>query len=288
LLFAIAGQLSALQLQDPPGWQKLGIHPFQPDGKHYDAAMPSLDDTSPLAMAASATFQTTHWSVVLAAGAGTDTRATAALETLCRAYWYPLYAFVRRRGYAPEDAQDLTQGFFARLLEEDYLTAVDPAKGRFRSFLLAAIKHFLADERDKATAQKRGGGQPMISLDARQAEDRYRLEPAHDSSPDKLFERRWALSLLSVVFERLEKDYAAAGKHELFQVVQRFLSPDSDEADYPTAARQLDMNEGAVRMAVHRLRRRYAALFREEVAITVAHPGEIEDEMRHLRRILSE
>lgn len=233
-------------------------------------------------------FATTHWSVVLAAREAPDTRATTALETLCRTYWYPLYAFVRRQGHAPEDAQDLTQGFFARLLEKDYLTAVNPDKGRFRSFLLAAIKHFLADERDKATAQKRGGGRTVISLDARTAEERYRLEPAHDASPDRLFERRWALSLLSAVFDRLEKDYVAAGKGELFQVVQGFLSPDSGEADYASAARQLGMNEGAVRMAVHRLRRRYADLFREEVAHTVAGPGEVEDEMRHLRRILSE
>ena len=249
--------------------------------------MPPQNDVTRPSWTGPGTFRTTHWSVVLAARAGADTRATAALETLCRTYWYPLYAFVRLQGYAAEDAQDLTQGFFARLLAKDYLAAVDPAKGRFRSFLLAAIKHFLADERDKATALKRGGGQPLISLDAQQAEERYRLEPTHDWTPDKLFERRWALSLLSAVFERLEQDYAAAGKGELFQVGQRFLSPESGEADYPAAARQLDMNEGAVRMAVHRLRRRYAELFRAEVANTVADPGEIEDEMRHLRGILS-
>jgi RNA polymerase sigma-70 factor (ECF subfamily) len=153
--------------------------------------------------------------------------------------------------------------------------------------LLAAIKHFLADEREKAIAQKRGGGQPVIPLDAQPAEGRYQLEPAHEASPDKLFERRWALSLLAAVFARLEREYAAAEKRELFQVVQPFLSPDSDETDYTTAARQLHLNEGAVRMAVPRLRRRYAELFREEVANTIADPGEIEDEMRYLRRILS-
>jgi DNA-directed RNA polymerase specialized sigma24 family protein len=250
--------------------------------------MASQNDPGHPAIAGAGAFNTTHWSVVLAAQGGQDTEALTALEILCRAYWYPLYAFARRQGHSPEDAQDLTQGFFARLVERNYLTAVNPAKGRFRSFLLAAIKHFLADERDKASAQKRGGGRPLISLDAQQAEASYRLEPTHDLSPDKLFERRWALSLLSVVFVRLERDYVAVGKRELFEVVQRFLSPGPDAADYGAAARKLNMNEGAVRMAVSRLRRRYAGLFREEVAHTVADPGEIEDEMRQLRRILSE
>lgn len=232
-------------------------------------------------------FTTTHWSVVLAARGSPDTGTTAALETLCRTYRYPLYAFVRRQGYGPEDAEDLTQGFFARLLEKDYLGAVNPGKGRFRSFLLAAIRHFLADERDKATAQKRGGGRPLISLDAGQAEERYCLEPSHDWAPDKLFERRWASSLLTSVFDRLADVYAQAGKGELFQVLQEFLAPDVGTTDYASAASRLNMSEGAVRMAVSRLRRRYGELFREEVTHTVADPGEIEDEMRYLHRILS-
>jgi DNA-directed RNA polymerase specialized sigma24 family protein len=233
-------------------------------------------------------FPATHWSVVLAARAGQDTQAAIALENLCRAYWYPLYAFLRRQGYDAADAQDLTQGFFARLLEKDYLADVDRRKGKFRSFLLAAIKHFLADERDKASALKRGGGQIPISLDAQAAEDRFRLEPAHEMTPEKLFERRWALSLVGKAFDRLAQFYAAAGKEKLFQGVQQFLSPDCADANYSETARQLNLNEGAVRMAVHRLRRRYGELFREEVAHTVADPGEIEDEMQHLRRILSE
>ena len=249
--------------------------------------MPAQNDALGSPMAGSRIFHTTHWSVVLAARDKQDQQASDALETLCRTYWYPLYAFVRRQGHAPHDAQDLTQGFFARLLEKNYLAAVEQRKGRFRSFLLAAIKHFLADQRDRAAAQKRGGGQPLISLEAETAEEKYRLDPAHELTPDKLFERRWALSLLSAVFQRLEKEHAAAGKRERFQVVQRFLSPDSGEPDYSAAARQLDMNEGAVRMAVSRLRRRYAELFRDEVANTVADPREIEDEMHHLRRILS-
>jgi DNA-directed RNA polymerase specialized sigma24 family protein len=233
-------------------------------------------------------FATTHWSVVLAAGQSTDTQASAALEQLCHTYWYPLYAFVRRQGHDPHDAQDLTQGFFARLLEKDYLADVDRRKGKFRSFLLATTKHFLADEHDKATALKRGGGQVPISLDAQVAEDRFGLEPKHELTPEKLFERRWALSLLGEVFDRLAKDYAAADKAELFQELQEFLAPGAESTNYAVAAQRLKMNEGAVRMAVHRMRQRYGELFREEVAHTVADPNEIEDEMQHLLRVLSE
>lgn len=233
-------------------------------------------------------FATTHWSVVLAAKGSNTTDATEALEKLCRAYWYPLYAYVRRQGENPQDAQDLTQGFFTRLLEKDYLAQVDRAKGKFRSFLLAALKHFLADERDKARAQKRGGGRPLISLDAQEAEERYRLEPAHDLTPEKLFERRWALSLLFAVFDRLAQDYAEAGKAELFQVIQAFLTPNDGQADYASAARRLNMKEGAVRMAVHRMRRRYGILFRQEVAHTVSTEDEIDDEMNQLRGIVNE
>jgi len=235
-----------------------------------------------------AVFPVTHWSVVLAARAGQDTQAATALENLCRAYWDPLYAFIRRRGYDAPDAQDLTQGFFARLLEKDYLADVDRRKGRFRSFLLAAIKHFLADERDKAKTQKRGGGQVPISLDAQAAEDRFRLEPAHELTPEKLFERRWALSLLGKVFDRLAQDYAAADKKELFAELQEFLAPGAEAGSYALPAQRLNMTEGAVRMAVHRLRQRYGELFREEVAHTVADPNETEDEMRHLFRVLSD
>ena len=233
-------------------------------------------------------FATTHWSVVLAAKGPNAPGVTESLEKLCQAYWYPLYAYVRRQGENPQDAQDLTQGFFARLLEKDCLARVDRAKGKFRSFLLAALKHFLADERDKARTQKRGGGQPQISLDTQEAEERYGLEPAHNLTPEKLFERRWALSLLFAVFDRLAQDYAEAGKEELFQVIQAFLAPNAGQMDYTSAARRLNMKEGAVRMAVHRLRRRYGKLFRQEVAHTVSTEDEIEDEMNQLRRILSE
>jgi len=233
-------------------------------------------------------FPATHWSVILAARAGEESQAMTALETLCRGYWYPLYAFIRRQGYDALDAQDLTQGFFARLLEKDYLADVDRRKGRFRSFLLAALKHFLADERDKASALKRGGGQVPISLDAQAAEDRFRLEPAHELTPERLFERRWALSLLGKVFDRLAQDYAEADKQELFAELQEFLAPGAEAVSYALPAQRLHMNEGAVRMAVHRLRQRYGQLFREEVAHTVADPDEIEEEMRHLLRVLSD
>jgi len=235
-----------------------------------------------------AAFPVTHWSVILAARAGQDTQAATALENLCRAYWYPLYAFIRRQGYDPHDAQDLTQGFFARLLEKDYLADVDRRKGRFRSFLVAAIKHFLADERDKASALKRGGGQVPISLDAQAAEDCFRLEPAHELTPEKLFERLWALSLLGKVFDRLAQDYADADKKQLFEELQEFLAPGAEATSYALPAQRLNMTEGAVRMAVHRLRQRYGQLFREEVAHTVADPNEIEEEMRHLLRVLSD
>src|SRR2546430_9901540 len=159
-------------------------------------------------------FATTHWSVVLAARQQTSPEAGEALESLCRAYWYPLYAFIRRRGYDSHDAQDLTQGFFTRLLEKNYLAQADREKGRFRSFLLAALKHFLSDEQDRARAQKRGGGQALISLDEQTAEGRYRLEPADVMSAEKLFERRWALTLLEQARTRLCDEYVAAGQAE--------------------------------------------------------------------------
>lgn len=235
-----------------------------------------------------ATFATTHWSVVLAAGQRESPAAASALEQVCRTYWYPLYAFIRRQGHTAEDAEDLTQGFFARLLQKDYLAEVSPQQGRFRSFLLAALKHFLADERDKALAQKRGGGQPLLSLDAQAAEARYRLEPTHELTPERFFERRWALSLLKQVFDRLAQDYAMAGKGELFQVIQDFLAPGTANTNYAAAARRLGRSESAVRVAVHRLRQRYGELFREEVAHTVAEANEIEDEMQNLLRVLSD
>ena len=232
-------------------------------------------------------FATTHWSVVLAAGETASPQAAQALEKLCRAYWYPLYAYLRRRGYGEQDAQDLTQGFFARLLERNDLEAVGRQKGKFRSFLLAALNHFLSDEWDRERAQKRGGGQTFISLDDQTAEERYRLEPADELNPEKIYERRWALTLLEQVLRQLEAEFAATGKRQLFEQLKVFLLEDKGVGSYADTAARLEMTEGALRVAVHRLRQRYGELFRDEIAHTVARPEEIEEEVRHLLSVLS-
>ncbi len=208
--------------------------------------------------------------------------ASSALETLCRTYWYPLYAFVRRSGHDGHSAQDLTQDFFARFLAKNYLSNVNPAKGKFRSFLLAALKHFLADEWDKTQTVKRGGGKPLVSLDDESAESRYRLEPSHEITPDKIYDRRWALTLLELVLTRLEGEYEGQGKKRLFEVLQRWLLGKESGVPYSTAASTLGMTEGAMKVAVHRLRRRYRELLRLEIANTVACADDIDDELRHL------
>ena len=231
-------------------------------------------------------FATTHWSVVLAVGQSTEAQASAALEQLCRAYWYPLYAFVRQQGHGPDDAQDLTQGFFARLLEKDYLAGVGPAKGRFRSFLLTALKCYLADEHDKATAQKRGGGQSPISLDAPTAEERYRMEPVRDWSPEKLFDRHWAMTVLAQARERLREEYLAAGKGGLFEKLKAFYDQDETTISYTEAAAQLALPENTVKSHVHRLRRRYRQLLREEIAQTLSRPEDVEGEIRYLLEVV--
>jgi DNA-directed RNA polymerase specialized sigma24 family protein len=232
-------------------------------------------------------FATTHWSVVLAAQHVDPPRAREALERLCRTYWYPLYAYLRRRGYGEYDAQDLTQGFFAHLFERDWMQSVAREKGRFRSFLLASLNYFLADQRDRASAQKRGGGREVISLDAQQAEERYRLEPADERSPDKLFERRWAMTLLDQVLARLAREFSDAGKSELFNRLQPFLVEGTGEKTYAQTAREDGSTEEALKKAVQRMRRRYHQLFREEIAQTVASPDEVEAELRHLCAVLS-
>ncbi len=227
-------------------------------------------------------FEATRWSIVVAAGRGTadSQNAHEALEHLCTAYWYPLYAFVRRQGHSPHDAQDLTQEFFARLLARNFLDDADPAKGRFRSFLLGAVKHFLSDEWDRARAQKRGGGVRPISLDAESAETRYRLEPADESSAEKIYEQRWALALLDEVLKRLRDEFIRDGKEDVFEA----LKPALTGAKIPPAeiAGRLGVKEGAVRTAVHRLRTRYRDLLRAEIAETVASPAEVDAEMQHL------
>jgi RNA polymerase sigma-70 factor (ECF subfamily) len=230
-------------------------------------------------------FATTRWSVVLRAGAG-SAAADDALAKLCRAYWYPLYAFVRRQGHGPHDAQDLTQGFFARLLEKKDLAAVDRSKGKFRSFLLAAMKHYLANEWDRAHAQKRGGGLALISIDDAEAEGRYAHEAAEQRTPEQLFDRRWALTLLDQVLARLEDEMACAGKRAIFDAL-KFALTGASAAPYEEIARHLGTTEGALKVAIHRLRDRYRTLLREEIAETVGSAAEVDEELRHLFAALS-
>jgi RNA polymerase sigma-70 factor (ECF subfamily) len=220
--------------------------------------------------------------VVLAAGRGASPQAARALEELCRTYWYPLYAYVRRRGYDSHEAEDLTQEFFARLLAKNYLADVDREKGKFRSFLLASLKHFLANEWDRAQAKKRGGSHTHVSLDARLAETRYRSEAADELSADKLLDRQWAIALLEQVLARLSAEYTAADKGEVFEQLKNSLTGTKDSIPYVTVASKLGTTEGAVKVAVHRLRQRYRKLLREEIAHTVASPAEIDEEIRHL------
>jgi RNA polymerase sigma factor (sigma-70 family) len=227
-------------------------------------------------------FETTHWSLVLAAADADDTRGRAALTRLCRIYWYPLYAFVRRQGHGAHDAQDLTQGFFARLLEKNYLGDVDSAKGKFRSFLLAAMKHFLCNEWARENTLKRGGGCTILPLDGEVAETRYQREPQDQTTPEKLFEKRWALTLLDEVLKRLEGEYRATGKQPVFDELQGCLTGDRNAPPYAEIAARLDSTEGAVKVAAHRLRSRYRELLRDEIAQTVADPSEIDDEIREL------
>ena len=232
-------------------------------------------------------FAATHWSVVLAARGGDSTRARAAREALCQTYWYPLYAFARRLGQSPHDAEDSVQGFFAICLDKHYLTAAEQAKGRFRSFLLLALKRFMAKERDKSRAGKRGGGQRPIALDGLSAEQRYALEPAEQSSADKLFERRWALTLLEQVLSRLREELAAAGRLGAFEQLKEFLLAGGRGTPYKELAARLGTSEGAVKVGVHRLRQRYRELLEEEIANTVASPEEVEEERRYLLAVLS-
>ena len=232
-------------------------------------------------------FATTRWTVVLHARDASDTQAREALENLCRAYWYPLYAFVRRQGVRPEDAQDLTQAFFERLIEKNFLADVEREKGRFRSFLLAALKHFLANEWDKARAQKRGGGAIHVPIDTTSAETRYGLEPAHFDTPEKLFERRWAITLLDRVLDRLRAEHVKAGKADLFEHLKPCLTADKTALSHAELGARGGISEGAVKVAVHRLRQRYRELLRAEIAETVDSPGEVDEELRHLFAVLS-
>jgi RNA polymerase sigma factor (sigma-70 family) len=227
-------------------------------------------------------FATTRWSVVAAAGQGHSPQSQEALATLCQVYWHPLYAYARRHLHSAHDAQDQTQAFFAELLEKDYLQAADPRRGKFRSFLLTAFKHFLSRERERACAQKRGGGRPALSLDFQGEERRYHLEPADPSTPETVYERRWALALLEQALVRLRQEMANTGKEKLFECLKGALEGEGPQESYARIAGELGLSEQAVKVTAYRLRRRYQELLRAEIAQTVASPEEVEDELRDL------
>jgi RNA polymerase sigma-70 factor (ECF subfamily) len=232
-----------------------------------------------------AAFTTTHWSVVLAAQ-GDSPAAQAALEKLCRTYWWPLYGFVRRQGYSPEEAQDLTQGFFALLLERKDFDAVRREKGRLRSYLVTSLKNFLAKAKRRELAVKRGQGRALVPLDELLARERADLEPADTLNAERIYERRWALTLLEQVLARLGEEYRVAGNATLFEKLKQTLTDEADQSSHAEIAQGMRMSENAVKQASYRLRQRYRLLLREEIAHTVAVPGDVEDELRHFIAVL--
>jgi RNA polymerase sigma factor (sigma-70 family) len=234
---------------------------------------------------ASPEFPATRWTLVLAAGDPQRGDAGSALVSLCEAYWYPLYAFLRRRGYPADRAQDLTQEFFVRILQGRYLDRADPEKGRFRSFVLTSLKFFVADDEDRQRAYKRGGG-AVGALEFSSGEGRYQREPAHDETPERIFERRWALAVLDRVVEKLRSQFVQHGRPEHFERLKVFLLGQAD-APYAALAREMNTSEGALKVAIHRLRKRYRELFRQEIADTVADPSDVESELRFLVTVLT-
>ncbi len=233
-------------------------------------------------------FATTHWSVVVAAGKDESLPARSALETLCRAYWYPIYVYVRRKGHGPDDAQDLTQEFFSQLISKQHLRLADRNKGKFRTFLLATLDYFLAREWSRAHRQKRGGQFSFISLDQQTPEERYRIEPPDNDTPEKKFLRQWALTVLKQTMEALERECETNGKGGLFREARSLLSGERDAGAYARISQRQAMGEGAVRVAVHRLRQRYGELLRSEIAQTVGTTEEVDEEMRCLLQVLSQ
>jgi RNA polymerase sigma-70 factor (ECF subfamily) len=227
-------------------------------------------------------FATTHWTVVLAAGQRHTPQSDRALEELCRTYWFPLYAYARRHGRSKEDAEDLTQAFFARFLAKNYLEGLSAERGRFRAFLLASLKHFLANEWDKSQRQKRGGALEHLSLDWQVADTQFQIASTAEPSPDQAFDREWAMALLGKVIERLRGECDAEGKGKQFEQLKIFLTAGKGALSYADAARSLDMDETAVRVAVHRLRKRYRALLRDEIAQTLSDPSQVAEEIQAL------
>ena len=253
--------------------------------------MPAVEDGAPrsaigqITQTGAVAFTTTHWSVVLAAQ-GESAEAKAALEKLCRTYWWPLYGFVRREGYKPEEAQDLTQAFFARLLERRDLETVRQKRGRLRSYLLASLKNFLSKARHRELTIKRGEGRPLVSLEDLLARERTDQEPSHKLSADRIYERRWALTLLDQVLTRLRAEYEVAGKLPLFDRLKELLARESGQPSQAEIAAEMQMTENAVKQAFHRMRHRYRQLLEEEIAHTVAAPEDVEDELRHFIAVL--
>jgi len=233
-------------------------------------------------------FTTTHWSVVLKAGDGASPLAFGALEQLCRAYWFPLYVYVRRQGFMPPEAQDVTQGFFHQLIEKEFLKNIDPNKGRFRSFLLAAIKHYILNQRKHAGRLKRGGDQIMVPFDANDAETRFRATPTTEPTAERAFDQRWAMTVMELGLQRLRDEYRATGKEPLFGALKKFVAAEAQPGEYGELAPGLGLTKNAIGVAVHRLRQRYGELIRAEIANTVAQPLEIDEEMRYLLGLLTE
>ena len=248
--------------------------------------MPGTDRESE--RAAPHVFATTHWSVVLAAGDQSSPETEAALSRLCQSYWFPIYAFVRKKGHSPEEAQDLVQEFFAGFLEKNYVAKADRERGRFRCFLMTSMENFLHNQNDRARAQKRHGGRQLISLDQQDAEARYRREPRIETNPARTFEQRWATTLLNTVLTRLQNEFRTSGRSELFDALQAHLWGDSESIGYAQLAERFGLTLANVKVTAHRLRQRYRELLREEIAHTVGSPDQIDDEIQHLMKVVSE
>jgi RNA polymerase sigma factor (sigma-70 family) len=252
-----------------------------------DSTTPSASDALSANAGAGGVFATTHWTVVLDAGRRSTPQSDRALEELCRTYWYPLYVYVRRQGHSPPDAQDLTQEFFARLLAKHWIASADREKGRFRTFLLTAMSRFLANEWDRARTLKRGGHAAHLSLDTETAETRYEADSALSLTPDRLYDRHWAMTLLDRTLTRLRAEHERGGKAKEFAILSPFLTAERGTIPYADVAAQLGASEPAARQAVHRVRKRFREVFREEITQTLATPEEADEEIRHLLAALS-